>query len=201
MTEIGGYCTNCGASWSAGQSYCGRCGAALGTAASAGSQGAFGSSVTDVNDDGVRSPGGVAAGAAQTAYDAGSSSAGGPGNDGPYPPEAVIGAVLLTIFVPFISLIAALLLRAQEMRPARREQLKNWAITSGVWLATGWLIGIIVFTSAFSVIAPSGCRGGIDLAVPPSYESNDGKHWVGTFTCMNGGTITKPVPSSQVPGG
>jgi hypothetical protein len=47
----------------------------------------------------------------------------------------------------------------------------------------------------------SGCQGGIDQAVPPSYQSNDGVHWVATYTCMNGGTETKPVPSSQVPGG
>ena len=124
-----------------------------------------------------------------------------PADDGPYPREAVIGAVLLTIFMPFISLIAALALRAQEMRPARREQLKSWAIASGAWLATGWVIGIIVFASVVSAVSSPGCKGGIDLTVPPSYESSDGQHWVGTFACMNGGTTTKPVPASQVPGG
>jgi hypothetical protein len=113
----------------------------------------------------------------------------------------MIGAVLLTIFFPFISLIAALVLRAQELRPMRREQLKNWAIASGAWLATGWLIAIIAFSSVLSAAGLSGCKGGIDQLVPPSYESSDGQHWVGTFTCMNGGTITKPVPNSQVPGG
>jgi hypothetical protein len=45
------------------------------------------------------------------------------------------------------------------------------------------------------------CKGGIDITVPPSYDSTDGKHWTGTFACMNGGTTTKPVPPSQVPGG
>jgi hypothetical protein len=116
----------------------------------------------------------------------------------------MIGAVLLTIFFPFISLIAALVLRAQELRPMRREQLKNWAIASGAWLATGWVIAIIAFiafSSAVSTAGLSGCKGGIDQPVPPSYESNDGQHWIGTFTCMNGGTMTKPVPNSQVPGG
>ena len=125
----------------------------------------------------------------------------GPGQDAPYPREATIGAVLLTIFMPFITLIAALILRAQELRPARREQLKNWALASGAWLATDWVIGTIIFASALSAIGPSGCKGGIDQSVPPSYESSDGTHWVGTFTCMNGGTITKPAPASQVPGG
>jgi hypothetical protein len=129
------------------------------------------------------------------------SAAPGIADDAPYPREAMIGAVLLTIFVPFIALIAALALRAQELRPMRREQLKNWAIASGAWLATGWLIAIIAFSSVLSAAGLSGCKGGIDQLVPPSYESSDGQHWVGTFTCMNGGTITKPVPNSQVPGG
>src|SRR5215472_4902302 len=173
MAEIGGYCPNCGAALQAGQNYCARCGTALGTAGAPGAPGAtFGPPAVF-------------------------------GDDVPYPREAVLGAVLLTIFMPFIALIAALLLRAQELRPARREQLKNWAIASGAWLATGWVIALIVFASVLSAIGPhaAGCKGGIDQAVPASYQSNDGQHWVGTFTCMNGGTITKPVPASQVPGG
>ena len=176
MTEIGGYCPSCGATWPAGQNYCGSCGTALGAPAVSAPSGGSGA--------GAR--GGVAPG---------------PGPDAPFPREATIGAVLLTIFMPFIALIAALVLRAQESRPARREQLKNWALASGAWLATGWVIGIIIFASALSAVSPSGCKGGIDQSVPPSYESNDGTHWMGTFTCMNGGTITKPVPASQVPGG
>jgi hypothetical protein len=74
-------------------------------------------------------------------------------------------------------------------------------LTSGGWLATGWVIGIVVFTSILGAVSPSSCKGGIDLTVPPSYESSDGKHWIGTFTCMNGGTMTNPVPAGQVPGG
>ncbi len=171
MTQIGGYCPHCGATGQAGQNYCVRCGAALGTSGAAGSPGA--------RIGGER----------------------GYGSDVPYSREAKIGAVLLTIFMPFIALIAALMLRAQELRPARRDQLKSWAIASGAWLATGWVIAIIAFASALSAVNPSSCKGGIDQTVPPSYESSDGTHWVGTFTCMNGGTITKPVPASQVPGG
>lgn len=178
MTSIGGYCTNCGISSQAGQNFCGACGTSLSTPSA------------------VRSAE-VPTGSPVSRFNA----AGPPGNDGRYPVEAVIGAVLLTIFMPFIALIAALVLRSQQMLPARREQLKNWAIASGAWLATGWVIGIIVFASAVSAISPSGCKGGIDQTVPPTYDSTDGKHWTGTFTCMNGGTITKPVPANQVPGG
>lgn len=200
MTGIGGYCTNCGTGWQAGQNYCGSCATAVGTSAAglpgtvpgspAAGSGFVGSSAED-----------AAAGPAGPGFGGRMGVAPGAGDGGRYPSEAVLGAVLLTIFVPFIALIAALVLRAQEMRPARREQLKNWAVASGAWLATGWVIGIIVFAAAFSAVSPSGCTGGINQAVPPSYESSDGQHWVGTFTCMNGGTITKPVPASQVPGG
>jgi hypothetical protein len=194
MSEISGYCTSCGTGWRAGQNFCGSCGAALSTDGTAGLRDATsGSSVTG--------PHSAFASAGKSAFGARAGAEPGPDNDAPYPREAMIGAVLLTIFVPFIALIAALVLRAQEMRPMRREQLKNWAIASGAWLATGWVIGIVLFSSALSAVSPSGCKGGIDYTVPPSYESTDGQHWVGTFSCMNGGTITKHVPASQVPGG
>ncbi len=107
--------------------------------------------------------------------------------------------MLLSLFIPVIALIVAVVMRAQELRPRRRQLLRNWAIGSAAWLGTGWLVAIIAFSAVGS--GPSGCQGGIDQAVPPSYESNDGVHWVATFTCANGGTLTKPVPSSQVPGG
>jgi hypothetical protein len=200
VTEIGGYCTKCGASWQSGQNYCGSCGAAVGMAGAAGTPGS--------------TPGPAVIGSASAARAFTGSvgpvgrGIGGPagaepkrGDDSGYPREAMLGAVLLTIFIPFIALFAALVLRAQELRPARREQLRTWAVASGAWLATGWVIGIVVFASALSAVSPSSCKGGIDITVPPSYESSDGKHWVGTFTCMSGGTITKPVPADQVPGG
>jgi len=117
----------------------------------------------------------------------------------PYSAGATAGAVLLSLVMPVIALIVALVLRSQELRPRRRQFLKAWAAGSAAWLCTGWLIGLIAFSSASS--GPSGCQGGIDQAVPPSYQSSDGVHWEATFTCMNGGTETKPVPSSEVPGG
>jgi hypothetical protein len=120
-------------------------------------------------------------------------------DDAPYGTGATVGAVLVTVVMPVIALIVALALRSQERRPKRRKFLKSWAIGSGVWLCTGWLLSLVAFSAASSGVA--GCQGGIDQSVPPSYQSNDGVHWVGTFACMNGGTETKPVPASQVPGG
>lgn len=119
--------------------------------------------------------------------------------DSPFGVGATIGAVALSLFLPLIALIVALAMRSQERRPSRRRFLKNWAIGSAVWLCTGWLIPLVAFSAASPVV--SGCQGGIDQAVPPSYQSSDGTHWQATYTCMNGGTVTRSVPASQVPGG
>src|SRR5262249_39350301 len=120
-------------------------------------------------------------------------------DDRPYSGGLTFGAVLLSLLMPVIALIAALVLRSQERGPRRRQFLKNWAIGSAVWMCTGWLIPIVAFSAASSGL--SGCQGGIDQLVPPSYQSSDGVHWQATYSCMNGGTVTKSVPRNQVPGG
>jgi hypothetical protein len=117
--------------------------------------------------------------------------------DPPYGSGMGVGAVLLTLFAPFIALIAALVMRASETRPRRQSFLKNWAIASGAWLATGWLIGAILF---FSIAGGGGgCRGGIDQFGIPSYQSTDGQHWVAIYPCVNGGSTEKPAPPGSVP--
>jgi hypothetical protein len=50
--------------------------------------------------------------------------------DMPYGGGATAGAILLTLFAPFIALIVALVMRSGELRPRRRQFLKNWAIGS-----------------------------------------------------------------------
>jgi len=125
-----------------------------------------------------------------------------PDEDVSYGSEMTIVAVLLTIIVPLIALIAALVLRSQETRQRRRQFLKNWAIAAAAWMCTGWLVALIAFASiAASVGGASSCQGGIDQLVPPMYQSGDGVHWTATYQCMNGGSLTKSVPASQVPGG
>jgi hypothetical protein len=42
-----------------------------------------------------------------------------------------VAAVLLSLFMPLIALIVALVMRAGELRPSRRGFLKSWAIASG----------------------------------------------------------------------
>jgi hypothetical protein len=68
----------------------------------------------------------------------------------PYEPSSIVGAILLTIFMPFIALIAALLIRGSERDPARKAQLGTWAAASGAYLAVGLLIGVAIFASVAS---------------------------------------------------
>jgi hypothetical protein len=69
-----------------------------------------------------------------------------------YDAGAKVAGVLLTIFLPLIALIAALVVRAAEADPLRRASLRAWALVSGAWLATGGIVGII----AAVAIASSG---------------------------------------------
>jgi hypothetical protein len=152
------YCTNCGASRQEGANFCGSCGRPFGAEAEPEPQPA-------------------------TATAAPTSAA-----DTPYGGEMTIVAVLLTVAVPFIALIAALVIRANELRPSRRGFLKSWAIGSAAWLCTGWIVVFLVFTSITS--SAGGCKGGIDQFSPPSFQSSDNVHWTATYACVGGGTKT-----------
>jgi len=72
---------------------------------------------------------------------------------GSVPPEAsgsgytgapVVGAVLATVFFPFIALIAALLLQGSESDPLKKAQLRTWAWISAGWLAFGFVVGMLL---------------------------------------------------------
>ena len=114
-----------------------------------------------------------------------------------FPSWAAAGAVLATIFAPFISLIVALVMYGNEKRLGRRGFLKNWAIGSAAWLGVGVLIFIVIFASAGG---GGGCKGGRDPFGLPSYESSDNVHWQETVACVNGGQTTFSVPAGKVPG-
>ncbi len=101
-----------------------------------------------------------------------------------------IVAALLTLFMPFIALIVALVMRAGELRASRRGFLKTWAIVSAAWLCTGWIVVFLLFFAVSS--SASGCKGGIDRFSVPSFESSDNVHWTATYACYNGGTKTVP---------
>jgi hypothetical protein len=48
-----------------------------------------------------------------------------------YTGAAVAGAVLATLFFPFIALIAALILQGGQPDPRKKSQLRTWAWASG----------------------------------------------------------------------
>jgi hypothetical protein len=118
-----------------------------------------------------------------------------PDDDPPFPEWAAPVAAVLTIFAPFISLIVALVMRSGEQRPRRRGFLKTWAIASGAWMCTGFVIVLLAFGCA-----ANGASGGCQDGGLPSYTSTDNVHWTETV-CENGKSVTKSVPASQVPGG
>jgi hypothetical protein len=119
--------------------------------------------------------------------------------DEPFPDWGPFAAGVAAFFLPFISLIVALVMRASEQRPKRRSFLKNWAIASGAWMCTGWLIFLIVFTSGGGGFG-GGCQGGADpFAVPTSFASTDNKHWWATVPCRDGGSTTRPARPGEVP--
>jgi hypothetical protein len=61
-----------------------------------------------------------------------------------YTGAAVAGAVLGTVFFPFISLIAALLLQGNESDPRKKAQLRTWAWISGGWLVFGVVVTVVL---------------------------------------------------------
>jgi len=111
-----------------------------------------------------------------------------PADDTPYGGEMTVAAVLLSLFMPLIALIVALVMRAGELRPSRRGFLKSWAIASGAWLCTGWIVALLVFSSISG--SAGGCKGGIDRFSVPTFMSTDNTHWAATYSCYDGGTKT-----------
>ncbi|HEY8108277.1 MAG TPA: hypothetical protein VIC70_06215 [Gaiellaceae bacterium] len=61
-----------------------------------------------------------------------------------YSGGAVAGAVLVALFVPFISVIAALLLQGGQENPRKKAQLRAWAWVSLGWLAFGVLMTVLL---------------------------------------------------------
>jgi hypothetical protein len=67
-----------------------------------------------------------------------------------YDGAAVAGAVLATLFFPFVALIAALLLQGGEQDLRKKRQLRTWAWVSGGWLVLDFLF-VLLAVGAFAV--------------------------------------------------
>jgi uncharacterized membrane protein len=66
-----------------------------------------------------------------------------------YTGGAVVGAVLGTIFFPFIALIVALVLQGGQRDPQKQAQLRTWAWASLGWMVF-WVIASVVLVSVGS---------------------------------------------------
>jgi hypothetical protein len=64
-----------------------------------------------------------------------------------YTGAPVAGAVLATLFFPFISLIAALILQGGQSDPRKKAQLRTWA-----WVSAGWLVFGVVVSVVFAMV-------------------------------------------------
>jgi hypothetical protein len=112
-----------------------------------------------------------------------------------YTGAPVVGAVLATVFFPFISLIAALLLQGSEQDARKKSQLRNWAWASAGWMVL-WLVIVIAAAASIgsgsSGVSRSGpCQGGPETGAT-------GQNIPGTnnsvFLCVFGGTETTRLP-------
>jgi hypothetical protein len=68
-----------------------------------------------------------------------------------YSGAPVAGAVLGTLFFPFISLIAALILQGGQSDPRKKAQLRTWAWVSGGWMVFWVLILVVLANVRLSV--------------------------------------------------
>jgi hypothetical protein len=87
-----------------------------------------------------------------------------PGQGTDYDNGTKTAGVLLTVVLPFISLIAALVLRGAETGSLRRASLRTWAIASGAWLGVQVIAGMIALAAVANSVPQvdhSGpCQGG-----------------------------------------
>jgi len=120
-------------------------------------------------------------------------------DDPPHEGGMTLLAVLLTFFMPLIALIVALVMRAGELRPKRRGFLKSWAIWSGAWLASGWVIALVLILSLGGGGGGGGCQGGEDPFGIPTFEQSGNGPWMATVPCVDGGTTTRPAKLGEVP--
>jgi hypothetical protein len=114
-----------------------------------------------------------------------------------YAGAAVAGAVLATLFFPFISLIAALLLQGGQSDPRKKAQLRTWAWASGGWLVLG-LVLVLLAVGAFahgagSVDRSGPCQGGPEIGATGKQVPGDPNKFV--FPCVFGGTETTRFPT------
>lgn len=115
-----------------------------------------------------------------------------------YSGAPVAGAILGTVFFPFISLIAALVLQGGQTNPRKKAQLRTWAWASGGYLALGVVIAVIVFASIAHASGSSDssgpCEGGPKMGSAAKQVPGTTNKFV--QPCEFGGSQTITFPST-----
>jgi hypothetical protein len=116
-----------------------------------------------------------------------------------YTGAAVAGAVLATLFFPFIALIVALLLQGGESNPRKRSQLRTWAWISGGWLALGALVVVLLVgvgsgSGSGSVSQSGPCVGGPQIGAAATQVPGSTTKFVQPCAISGSQTITMPQP-------
>ena len=114
-----------------------------------------------------------------------------------YSGAPLAGAALGTLFFPFISLIAALILQGGAQDARKKSQLRTWAWASGGWLIFWFLIvlataGAIGGSGSGGVSRSGPCQGGPDMGTPGRNIPGTDKY---VFPCAFGGTETTRLPT------
>jgi hypothetical protein len=102
------------------------------------------------------------------------------------------GAVVGTIFAPFVSVVVAMVMLGSETNPVRRSFLKTWAAISGALLVL-WFVIVLAVASSFSHSGPSTngpCIGGPVIGAP---GEQIGPHRY-RFPCEGGGSSVVRLP-------
>ncbi len=122
-----------------------------------------------------------------------------PSADAGYQPGMKLGATLLTIFMPFIAVVAALVMLGNERSPIRRAFLRTWAWISAGVLALGLVIAISVVASVAGTkhhVDTSGpCVGGPAMG-EPGVSLGNGRY---RFRCEFGGTTVVNLGGTEPP--
>jgi hypothetical protein len=112
-----------------------------------------------------------------------------PGRAADYGTGVKAAGVILTVFVPWLALIVALVLRASEASSVRRASLRRWAVLSGVWLALGVLVPLIGFGVFASSVQQQVSHNGPCIGAPASGATGtpvgNGNY---RFDCAGGGS-------------
>ena len=113
-----------------------------------------------------------------------------------YTGASVAGAVLATLFFPFISVIAALLLQGGQADPRKKAQLRTWAWASGGWLVLGALLVILLASvgdhSAGSSDRSGACVGGPKIGATGTQVPGSTTKFVEPCAISGSQTVTMP---------